>query len=185
MQVVTRGAQGAARAVAYNGSGCPAGMATSFYDEESMTLAVQFSDYALDLEPPQTFLTKNCIITVQIRAPAGMTYAITRVQYRGFAVVPPSARATLSTEVSFSGFPIGDRTQPIANRMAEPWVILDDVPANQRQYAACGSTQNVTIRTRLNLYGATPPMSAHLSLESLEGGVAPVRVAFDWRPCNS
>lgn len=87
------------RILSANGSGCPTGssVAATVPSQEAFTISYsQFKVLGGDY--------KNCLVTIQVTAPKGWTYAVYSVDNRGFGLLDGGARARIQNNSWFTGF---------------------------------------------------------------------------------
>jgi hypothetical protein len=91
--------------IAYGGSGCPQGSATSVISEDKTNMTMIFQEYIANIGPgvPPTENRKNCQLNVHIRYPASFQYSILSADYRGYALIEKDTLGTLKSSYYFSG----------------------------------------------------------------------------------
>ena len=80
-----------------NGSGCPAGTADASAEvaSDNTSFTVKYDNFTAKAGKGASAIDfrKNCQINVLVHIPQGFTYAIARVDYRGFAHLPTGSTA--------------------------------------------------------------------------------------------
>ena len=140
-----------------NGSGCPRGStAVSVASDTVFTVTYdQYTAIAGDGASPIDF-RKNCQLNVNVGVPAGWTYGITAVDYRGYAHLGRGARGTLSASYYFGGLPGPYRqNHSIYGAVDNNYEFNDQVPVVA--YVPCRVQATLNINTALNLYRGTDP----------------------------
>jgi hypothetical protein len=152
------------------GSGCPADSTTSFYDAESMTLVVQFSEYVIDISSAQQVGTRDCALELLVSYAGGLGNVVANVQYRGYANLPPRTSAILETSYLFSGRT--DAATTVRNELnalsQKPWAVAHQVRSTQGSDVDCSTQRFLWLPTLLTSFNDTPEQDAHVDIESIE-----------------
>jgi hypothetical protein len=109
--------------VTANGTGCPGGTTAVVPYPDGTGLHVIYNDYGVrdGAGVPLTEARKNCQVSLQVRAPSGFTYAVSRASYRGHADLVPGTPSRNRSKVlgASSRFPRRTRcNSPRAGRTA-------------------------------------------------------------------
>jgi len=145
------------RLLSVNGSGCPHGStAVSVASDTVFTVTYdQYTASAGDGASPADF-RKNCQLNVDVGVPAGWTYGIAAVDYRGYAHLGKGARGTLAASYYFGGLPGTYRqNHSIYGAVDNDYEFNDQVPVVA--YVPCRVHTTLNINTSLNLYRGTDP----------------------------
>src|SRR3954452_2643507 len=91
--------------VTVNGSGCPAGTAAIAVSPDNTAFTVTYSAYTalIGVGAAATDWRKNCQLNIVVHVPQGFTYAISKVDYRGFASIQGGANAIERANYYFQG----------------------------------------------------------------------------------
>src|SRR3954469_12899712 len=91
--------------VTVNGSGCPAGTAAIAVSPDNTAFTVTYSDYMalVGVGSTTTSWRKNCQLNIVVHVPQGFTYAVSQVDYRGFASLESGASAIERANYYFQG----------------------------------------------------------------------------------
>jgi hypothetical protein len=97
--------------VTVNGTGCPAGTATVAMSAENTAFTVTYSAFTALVGVGATSIDwrKNCQINLVVHVPSGFTFAIGKVDYRGFASIVTGASAIQRANYYFQGQSQTDR----------------------------------------------------------------------------
>ena len=91
--------------VTVNGTGCPAGTAAIAVSPDNTAFTVTYSAYTalVGVGATSTDWRKNCQLNIVVHVPQGFTYAISKVDYRGFASIQGGASALERANYYFQG----------------------------------------------------------------------------------
>ena len=128
-----------------NGSGCPAGTWTTSVSPDGETFTTTFSAYEILLQPRQQLGVRDCILSLQMKSPAGISYAVSDFYYSGYAA-PEVSSASSGT----SGSRATPRRQregtdlrgPIGSIVPGPVTTGDVVGRHAARIAASGKTRS-------------------------------------------
>ncbi len=126
---------------------------------------------------------KSCSITVRIDVPAGITYAVTNVEYRGYARLEAGAVGAHAARYHFQGSGAPGHTEhPFASGHKDSWQVNDAVPTSKRVFGACGKDRKLDIDTELTVRtDRTDTPASLVAMDSTDGGVSTYRLA--WKKC--
>ena len=88
-----------------DGSGCPAGTADVTVSPDNSTLTVKYGAYTAQVggSAVPADARKNCQLVLDVKAPAGYTYALFGLDHRGHASLRAGATATIQSDYYFQG----------------------------------------------------------------------------------
>jgi uncharacterized protein DUF4360 len=122
---------GSIESVDYVGTGC-AGTAATGISPDKQAVTSTFSDFVAAAGPgtDRDAANRNCLLMMQINVPAGWSYALQSVDYRGFAGLEAGVTASRRAVYLISGSPVHTtptvrfkgatvRTRPVPGRPAE------------------------------------------------------------------
>lgn len=138
--------------ITVNGSGCPPGSAAVSQTSDT-TFTVTYSEYIAQSGDGAsvTGFRQNCQINLSIGVPAGWTYGITSVDYRGYAHLGPGAFGTLLAGYYYAGMQGTYRQQhQISGPMDGDYEFNDVAPV--AAFAPCHFNATMNINTELRAY---------------------------------
>ncbi|MGP4110754.1 DUF4360 domain-containing protein [Streptomyces sp. 4N509B] len=170
-----------------NGSGCPAGTAAVAVNADNTAFTVTYSDYLAIAGGGASAadFRKNCQLSLTVDVPAGFTYAISTVDYRGYASIADGASGfqqasyyymgesqTTSSNTTFQG-PYDDN-----------WHTNDTTEWAELVWAPCGEQRNLNVNTELRVYRGSSPSSAVslMTMDSTDSAVSTI-YHMEWKEC--
>jgi hypothetical protein len=155
-----------------NGAGCPAGSSVSATVPSQEAFTVSYSQFRVlggDY--------KNCLVTMQVTAPPGWTYAVYSVDNRGYGVLDEGARARIQNNSWFTGFSWtltsdGSVTGPFDDF----WQTTNSGPL---LFAPCNRSFNLNINSTLRVVG---PATSSMELFATDVR-ASIIYHLQWKRC--
>jgi hypothetical protein len=139
------------------GSGCPHG-STAVSEASDTIFTVTYDQYIATAgggAGPADF-RKNCQLNVDVGVPAGWTYGIAAVDYRGYAHLGNGARGALTASYYYAGLSGTYRQHhPLYGPADTDYQFSDQAPLVA--YAPCRFHTTLNINTALNVYRGTDP----------------------------
>lgn len=171
--------------VAMAGSGCRPGTADVAVSPDNTAFTAIYSDYLAQVGPgiPATEGRKNCQLNVLVHVPQGFTFAIAKVDYRGYGSLATGATAVQRANYYFQGMSQTTFTNhPIAAPLDDNWFASDEVPVAAVVWHPCGELRNLNINTELRLAKGTSTTTSFLTMDSTDGSIS-TTYHFAWRHC--
>ncbi|MGP4110079.1 DUF4360 domain-containing protein [Streptomyces sp. 4N509B] len=137
-----------------NGSGCPAGSARVAATPDGRSINVLYSEYLVwaGQGSDVTEQRKNCFLSIDVDVPDGYTYAITGLQYQGFAELAQGATGLQQAQYYFQG---QSRTTTVTHDFSGPYDgsldRRDSIPQGDQIWAPCGGDVNLNVNTELRV----------------------------------
>jgi hypothetical protein len=143
------------RLLSANGSGCPRG-STAVSQATSSEFTITYSNYiatAGDGAAPTDF-RKNCQLDVSVGVPAGWTYGILEVDYRGFAYMDHDAHGALAAAYYFAGLAkTYQQNHPLSGPQSGNYEFTDR--AGVVGFAPCHFNGTLNVNTSVLLFAGT------------------------------
>jgi Domain of unknown function (DUF4360) len=171
--------------VAMAGSGCAPGTADVAVSPDNTAFTVIYSTYLAQAGPgvPLTENRKNCQLNVLVHVPHGFTFAIAKVDYRGYGFLQRGATAIQRANYYFQGMTQGTfATHQLAAPLDDNWIATDDVPIAAQVFHPCGELRNLNINTELRVGRGSSTDVSYLTMDSTDGSIATL-YHFSWRRC--
>jgi hypothetical protein len=171
--------------VAMAGSGCRPGTADVAVSPDNTAFTAIYSEYLAQAGSgvPSTEGRKNCQLNVLVHVPQGFTFAIAKVDYRGYGLLQRGATASQRANYYFQGMSQSTFTNhPIAAPLDDNWIVSDEVPVAALVWHPCGEMRNLNINTELRVSRGTATETSFLTMDSTDGSIA-TTYHFAWREC--
>ncbi|GAB3796066.1 DUF4360 domain-containing protein [Micromonospora zhanjiangensis] len=172
--------------VAMAGSGCRPGTAAVAVSPDNTAFTTIYSDYLVQAGPgiSPTEGRKNCQLNVLVHVPQGFTFAIAKVDYRGYGQLLKGAVASQRANYYFQGMSQGTYSDhPIAAPLDDNWLISDLVPIASTVWSPCGELRNLNINTEMRLTRGTSSGTSFLTMDSTDGSID-TTYHFAWERCR-
>jgi hypothetical protein len=175
--------------VTVNGSGCPAGTAAVAVSPDNTAFTVTYSSYMamVGVGSTSTDWRKNCQLNIVVHVPSGFTYAISKVDYRGFASLAAGATALERANYYFQGqSQTAYASHPFTGPLGDDWQTTDEVGLAALVWAPCGALRNLNINTELRAMAGTSDATkttSFISMDSTDGAIDTI-YHFAWNHCT-
>jgi hypothetical protein len=134
-----------------NGTGCRADTTTIAVSLDNEAFTVTYSAYLAQAGAGSKNKDerKKCSVTVRLNVPANLTYAVSAVDYRGFAHLEPGGSGTLTAKYNFQGSAnVRNKVVTFASGLDDIWQVTDAVGV-AAEFGACGKDRKIDIDTEL------------------------------------
>jgi hypothetical protein len=150
------------RLLTANGSGCPRGStAVSRLSKSEFTVTYdQYIAASGDGTSPLNF-RKNCQLNTKVGIPAGWTFGVGEVDYRGYAHLGKGARGTIGASYYFAGLPGTSRQRHRIHGASDRDYEFND-QATVVAWAPCKTAVGLNINTELRSYAGSDPSYLNL-----------------------
>jgi hypothetical protein len=169
-----------------NGSGCPAGTAKVSVSSDNSTLTVTYSDYyaLVGVGAAPTDFRKNCELALNVKQPAGYTYAIFGLDYSGHAHIESGATGTQRSEYFFQGSTGGVvRSHTITGPYDGDWSTSDNTE-DQLVWAPCDAQRFLNVNTELRVDAGSSDTAHSASLLAMRSTDVPASTYhLTWKKC--
>ncbi|WP_428983223.1 DUF4360 domain-containing protein [Phytohabitans maris] len=171
--------------IAMAGSGCRPGTADVAVSPDNTAFTVIYSDYLAQAGPgiPVADGRKNCQINVLVHVPQGFTFAIAKVDHRGYALLESGASAIQRANYYFQGMSQGSfTTHPLSAPLDDNWIATDEVEVAALVWRPCGELRNLNINTELRVNRGSSTGTSFVTMDSTDGDIETV-YHFKWQRC--
>lgn len=170
-----------------NGSGCRAGSAAVATAGDNAGFTVTYSEFLAETGPQSSASAnrKNCQLGLNVHVPDGYAYAVTKVDYRGYAYLAPGAVGLQRASYYIQG---SSGTARTTERFTGPternWTVSDEVPLDQLVWSECGTERllNVNTEVRVNPGQSHRRETSYLTMDSTDG-TARTEFHLNWKKC--
>ncbi|MFC7531648.1 DUF4360 domain-containing protein [Actinoplanes sp. GCM10030250] len=172
--------------VAMAGSGCRPGTAAVAVSPDNTAFTTIYSEYLAQAGPgiATTEGRKNCQLNVLVHVPQGFTFAIAKVDYRGYGLLQSGATASQRANYYFQGMTQSTYvSHPITAPLDDNWMASDDVPIAAMVWHPCGEMRNLNINTELRVARGSSRDASFLTMDSTDGSIS-TTYHFAWRECD-
>jgi hypothetical protein len=173
---------GTIESVTYAGTGCPPGSTTSSFSPDKQVVTSVFSAFVAEKGPSGDPADRklNCLVMMNIHVPAGWSYSIESLDYRGFVALESSeVKASRQSLYLMSGNPV--QVAPRARftgPMDKDYTHSDVGPTKPGVWSPCGGGQILWMATQIEVNNAARPSQAGLlTVDSLD-------TEIQWRRCQ-
>jgi hypothetical protein len=173
--------------VVANGSGCKNATATVVVAPDNSGFTVTHNEFfahaGLGAEPLD--FRRNCQLNLQVNAPEGYTYAISRAARSGFLHLPDGATGLQRSSYYFQG---SSQTESVNHDFDAPysdyWRAVDHFDYKDLLWHPCGERRNLNINTELRVRAGSADPETTVSFMTLgTDGNAVSRYQFAWKRC--
>ncbi|MCC3650431.1 MULTISPECIES: DUF4360 domain-containing protein [Streptomyces] len=173
-----------------NGSGCPAGTAAVAVSPDNTAFTVTYSDYLaqVGVGASPTDFRKNCQLNLDVYVPQGFTYAIAKVDYRGYGYLEDGATGLQKASYYHQGSSdTGTTSRTFKGPFDNNWQASVSKEYGELVWAPCGVKRNFNINTELRVDGGdsdTKSTTSFMTMDSTDAAVSTV-YHMAWKECGS
>jgi hypothetical protein len=177
--------------VSWNGSGCPKDTVAGRLSDDREAFTIAYSEYTVQTggDSKPTDMLKSCQLGLKVSVPQGFTYAVTQVDYRGYAHLEKGASLVQKGGFHFQGSTDGGTvTNRLPRRAGEfyddNWQHTQDIPVDQLVWRKCGEQPDLNINTELRVdRGSSNPKKVSLAaMDSFDGSIKQTYY-LAWKKC--
>lgn len=172
------------RGITYAGSGCPAGTVAQNISPDRLAFTLLFDNYVAEAGPgvPLSQSRKNCAVNIDLQYPAGWTYTLFAIDYRGFANLQAGVTGTQKASYYFQGSGQTHSGQSTLYGPRQSDYTYRDTFANQ-SWSVCRVFRSLNINTQVRVdNSAAPSRSGMMTVDSIDGQVVQT-YGIIWRRC--
>jgi hypothetical protein len=173
-----------------SGNGCPQGTVSTTISPDRQVLTVGFDSFYTYIGPGTTVQdrTKNCQLHLNLKYPAGFTYAVIQSTYHGYAMLESGVTATFLSTYFFSSDAAKTTTTRTTLSGGGEWAAgnvytrVDAVPNASIIYAPCGTTSILNLNNRVALTSSRSSASGEVSTDDHTVDLSQ-QIHFNWLTC--
>ena len=172
--------------LSYSGSGCPQGSAAVIFSADRQEFTVLYSAFALETGPGLAGAArKDCQLHLKMRIPKGWSYALTNVDFSGFAALDPGVVASLESRYHLSGEgPVRVDALELAGPYEPNDYVHRDAFPDGSLSSACGKGKNVQIKTSVRISNKPNPEGAGVIFVDATDGALQQTYRLAWTRCK-
>ena len=172
---------GSIESATFNGTGCAGNSAAGAISPDTLALTSTFSDFLAAVGPGNEpdAASRNCLITVNVNVPAGWSYALNGVDYRGFAALDSGVMATRKSLYMISGSPV-HVTPParLKGPFSDDFAQTDVGPDAPGVWSPCGGGQVLWVAAQTEVSnGGHASRQGQITIDSID-------TELQWRRCQ-
>jgi hypothetical protein len=176
--------------VTANGTGCPRGTWETAISPDGETFTTTFSAYEVEVEDGKRTSFKDCNLTIKLRSPSGISYAVSDFFYQGYAFLENGVRGFQTANYYFQGNPIPsvdkEKRTDLTGPVDRSYLFQDTVRTADVVWSPCGLDRNLQVVTRLGLQKSQNKGAGYINLSAVDGKVdGKVVLKLAWRKCDS
>jgi hypothetical protein len=169
--------------VTANGKGCGRGTYDAEISRDGKTFDIVFHAYEAAVDPGSSFSVSDCNISIALKSPGGLSFAVKSFSFDGQAELDRGVRASLTAKYYFQGNPMaaGETRQELIGPFDDTFVFADNVAAKDIAWSPCGRERNLNAMTRVfvrNNSGRTGSGVVSIAANEMR-----LRVNLAWRSC--
>jgi Domain of unknown function (DUF4360) len=171
-----------------NGTGCPAGSWATSVSPDGETFTTTFSAYEIMLQPRQTLGVKDCILSMQMKSPSGISYAVSDFFYSGYALLPEGLTGFQTAKYWFQGnpAPANEKRTDLKGPIDDSYTFQDTVTTADVVWSPCGADRLLQVQTRLQVRRTSGNEEGYLNLAAVDGTVkGKVILKLTHRKCDT
>jgi hypothetical protein len=169
-----------------NGTGCPAGTWTTSLAPDGQTFTTTFSAYEAEVHPSSAISIKDCMLSIKLHSPQGLSYSVSSFYYSGYAYLERGVSGRQFASYYFQGNPAESaqlRTD-LVGPYDDTFLFSDEVQIVDMVWSPCGLVRDLNVMTRLRVRNGSPRASGYMNVAAVD---ASIKLVFKlaWRTCDA
>lgn len=172
------------KSLTYSGAGCKAGSVGTSLSADRASVTLIFDQLVVSSGPgiPTSEALKKCLLSLTLAAPAGWSYTVGTIDYRGYAQLPAGASAQHVTTANFQGQSAqGSAGVTLTGPISKDYLLRSTVAPTGQFSLPCGTTTALNINEQV-LLKAPVGKPAQVTTDSIDGKVKMV-LGLQWKQC--
>jgi len=174
------------RSINFAGSGCPAGSVATNVSPDRQAFTLLFDNYIAEVGYGVSARErrKNCVVNVDLDFPAGWTYTLFTVDYRGYVDLEHGLLGTQQTSYYFQGSSSTARlASNIRGPVARDYQIRDNLAVSSQVWSPCGARRSLNMNTEVRIDNSRNRHGQGImTLDSIDGQLKHI-YGIAWRRC--
>lgn len=174
------------RRINFAGTGCPAGSVAGVFASDLTAFRMYLDDFVAETGPgvPLSAKRKNCQISVDFDFPAGWSFALGSVEYRGYVGLDAGVTASQTSTYYFQGSAAQARlSTSLRGPLSANYKIKDTLAIEGLVWSPCGLSRALNINSQVRVDSAGASRSGVIALDRIDARIAHV-YGVQWRRCN-
>jgi hypothetical protein len=174
------------RHISFAGTGCPAGSVAGLFDADVTAFRVYFDDFVAQTGPglPMSEKRKNCQLSIDFDIPAGWSFSVASMEYRGFVDLDAGVTAQQTSTYYFQGAAQTARLSTTINGpIARSYDIKDTLAIEGQVWSPCGLNRALNVNAQVLVNSTSSRREGIITLDRLDARVAHI-FGLQWRRCN-
>lgn len=171
--------------VSASGAGCPTGTAVAALSADRSAITITYSSFLAQAGPDvaQAEAKVSCHLALRAGLPAGYTYAVSRIDFRGYALLASGATTQLASTFHFVGFPTTRLTHDITGPWDDDWQAGATVEG--LVFGQCGQERTMNIATSLTVDPGAKKTATEVSFITMDSTDTSVTSVYrlSWKRC--
>lgn len=169
----------------YGGNGCPAGSASVTLSPDYTALSILFDRYIAEAggATNRTLDRKSCNISIPVQVPQGYSVSLFKIDYRGFAAIPPGGYGVFRAEYFWAG----SRGPDFVINRHEPYngnfLLQDELEARSIVWSRCGQSIILRVNTSTEISTNQFNEQSMLTIDSADISSGLI-YHLQWKRCN-
>jgi hypothetical protein len=171
--------------ISYAGSGCSAGTISGKLSRDFTSFALYMHDFVAETGSriPFSAKRKNCMLSVDLYVPAGWSYSIAEVEYKGYVDLDRGVTATQASSYYFQGSSLTSRLSTIMKGPKQAsYTIKDILGIEALVWSPCGATRALNINAQVSLQSTNRSAFGLITLDRIRGNIEQV-YGLKWKRC--
>jgi hypothetical protein len=168
-----------------NGTGCPSGSWDTSISSDGKTFTTTFNKYIAEVSTSKSFDVKDCTLGIKLHSPQGLSFAIQKFEYSGYALLEKGVNLRQVSTIYFQGNASegAEGTTELVGPQDRTFVFSDQVSNADLVWSPCGVERDLNVRTTLRLQNAKPGVAGYANLAATDGST---KLAFKlaWKACK-
>lgn len=172
--------------IIYGGNGCPQGSVSELVAPDRQSFTLLMDEYIAEIGPyiDRRDNRKSCQIGVELVVPAGWSYSVATIDYRGFADLDRGVTGTHMASYYFQGQgATGQFASHFAGPYANNYQLRDTLGLEAQVWSPCGQTRALNIKSEVRLASRARNAEGVMTVDSVDGTVA-MKYGLAWRRCH-
>lgn len=175
------------RSISYAGTGCPAGTIQGRFGSDLTSFSLESDDFVAEAGPGVALSAsrKNCQIMLNVDFPAGWSFAVAEVDYRGYVALDRGVSATQTSAYYFQGQSTSARlSTTLTGPTFASYRIKDTLGISAYVWSPCGLSRALVINAQARVDNTRNRSGdGVITVDRVSGRLAQV-YGLSWKRCN-